>query len=470
MGNWSTSLVPVTTTNVTLASPAASNSSIALSSGAVANGLTVYADYSLSGNTLTLSDRLWLDSIGTDLTLTNTTVTAPSATIGVTPGSGTDGLSIGAGATLTIAGTVNVGYDGTSHQLTVNPTGIVSAASLWIGGSSVASGNSTSISGTLSTTTSLIVGYAGPSNSLTLATGGTLNSAQGIIGNEATADNNSVTVNSTVGWTNSGSLSIGLEGAGNSLSVSGGKVTTAGLILGEKSGASNNTLNVTAGGTLTSSDTRIGLNSGSDSNIATVSGANSLWTINGTLRVGSNGDSNQINIDSGGKVSASGNVFVGYLYSNSGSNSITVSGVGSTLELTGVLTDLVIGGNSELGNKLIVAAGGTVNATSIQLGPQGRLQIGAGAAAGNLINGSTVNGNDPAPSPGLGGTLSFKHSDASYTFNPSLTGPLQVVHEGSGKTVITGTQSYTGATTVDSGTLQVNGSIATSAVDITCGM
>jgi subtilase-type serine protease len=64
--------------------------------------------------------------------------------------------------------------------------------------------------------------------------------------------------------------------------------------------------------------------------------------------------------------------------------------------------------------------------------------------------------------------LVFNRSD-TYTFDGAISGPGQVVQFGSGKTVLTAVNTYTGATTIHAGTLSVNGSIASSPVFVNFG-
>ena len=75
----------------------------------------------------------------------------------------------------------------------------------------------------------------------------------------------------------------------------------------------------------------------------------------------------------------------------------------------------------------------------------GTLQIGSGGAAGSLGTGNVSNE----------GTLAFNRAD-SVTVANSISGTGAVAQRGSGTTILTGTNSYTGGTTVSSGVLQGN--------------
>jgi len=78
----------------------------------------------------------------------------------------------------------------------------------------------------------------------------------------------------------------------------------------------------------------------------------------------------------------------------------------------------------------------------------GTLQLGNGGAAGALTAGGVDGG------PG-GGTVVFDHDGTLDTFTTPLIGALDVIHEGAGTTVLSGTNSYTGGTTIKRGTLSL---------------
>ncbi|MFM7184511.1 MAG: PEP-CTERM sorting domain-containing protein [Planctomycetota bacterium] len=102
-----------------------------------------------------------------------------------------------------------------------------------------------------------------------------------------------------------------------------------------------------------------------------------------------------------------------------------------------------------------------MSTSSVQLGPGGVVQIGdpdnARPGAGFLDPAATITGNTAFPFSS-GGTVRFAHSDASYQFANRMNGPLEVVHGGSGKTVLTGSSGYTGKTSIVAGTLALSGS------------
>jgi outer membrane autotransporter protein len=155
-------------------------------------------------------------------------------------------------------------------------------------------------------------------------------------------------------------------------------------------------------------------------------------TISGTLQIGDGGTTGSIVgdvVDDGSLVFKRSDdvVFPG-----------SISGTGGLIKLgDGTLT--LTGPNNYSGGTTIVS---------------GMLQIGNGGTEGSII-GDVVDE----------GTLNFVRSD-TVTFSGTISGFGGVVQNGSGVTILTGTSSYTGSTTVNAGILDVNGSIATSAVTV----
>ena len=102
------------------------------------------------------------------------------------------------------------------------------------------------------------------------------------------------------------------------------------------------------------------------------------------------------------------------------------------------------------GTTILTAANTYAGGTTISAGV---LQLGNGGATGSIV-GNVLNN----------ATLVFNRSNI-YQFDGEISGTGGVQQNGGGTTILTAANSYTGATTVNSGTLSVNGSIATSALD-----
>ena len=131
---------------------------------------------------------------------------------------------------------------------------------------------------------------------------------------------------------------------------------------------------------------------------------------------------------------ASDTFTVGAVLTNQSANPAT-GWHGTSLTKAGMGTLILTGTNSYTG-------GTTISAGTLQLGNGGT----TGAIVGDVVN---------------DGVLAFNRSDA-LTFAGSISGHGAVEQTGSGTTILTGTNSYTGATNIDAGTLEVNGSIAAS--------
>lgn len=89
----------------------------------------------------------------------------------------------------------------------------------------------------------------------------------------------------------------------------------------------------------------------------------------------------------------------------------------------------------------------------------GTLNIGMGGTSGSLT-GNVFNG--------AGANLVFNRSDAS-SYTGVISGIGNVAKQGAGTLTLSGTNPYTGATTVAAGTLRVDGSVAGSAVTVASG-
>jgi autotransporter-associated beta strand protein len=96
---------------------------------------------------------------------------------------------------------------------------------------------------------------------------------------------------------------------------------------------------------------------------------------------------------------------------------------------------------------LVLTGNNTYGATAVDAGAT--LQIGDGGSTGTLGSGAVS----------IDGTLVFDRSN-EYVVANAISGDGSLVHQGTGRLVLTGANTYTGTTTVSAGTLSVNGSLA----------
>lgn len=201
-------------------------------------------------------------------------------------------------------------------------------------------------------------------------------------------------------------------------------------------------VNTYSGATIVSGESGISLSS------ATALSANSAYTMNGFLNLRSfNGTIGSL-AGNGTVATTTGNVAVTLTTGNDNTSTVFAGDIldnngGGTVALvkTGTGTQTLTGSNYYSG-------GTTIRGGALQLGNGGT----AGFIVGNVAN---------------GGTLSFNRSNL-YTFDGVIANDGvnsgKVTQAGTGNTVLSARNTYTGATTVDAGTLTVTGSIASSAM------
>jgi T5SS/PEP-CTERM-associated repeat protein len=402
----------------------------------------------------------------------------------------------GTNSAWTNTGNLYVGYAGSSNSLVISNRGSVINSIGYIGYDSNSSNNIVTLTGTNSAWTNrsdLVVGEFGSGNSLVISDGGSVMNEYGVIGDYGTSSNNIVTVAGTgSAWTNTANLFVGYQGSGNSLAISNEASVLNGYgYIGYDSTGSNNSVTVTgAGSTWTNLDNLfvgyrgsgnslmvsngasvlngygyIGYESTGSHNIVTVTGTGSTWTNLDNLFVGYRGSGNSLMVSNGASV-LNGYGYIGYT-SNSSNNSVVVTGTNSTWTNTGSLSVGYFGS----GNTLTVANGGSVSAASLTIASQtdssGTLNIGS-------LGGSDAAGSIGTTSITFGagtGTLNFNQSD-TLTLSQAIsgdTGTNFVSQLGSGTTVLTGDNTYTGTTTILAGTLQAGRTNALGSSDLSLG-
>jgi len=120
---------------------------------------------------------------------------------------------------------------------------------------------------------------------------------------------------------------------------------------------------------------------------------------------------------------------------------------GNTVNLSGIISSTGNQALVKIGTGTLALSGpNTYNVATTISG--GTLQVGNGGTTGTLGNTSGVTNN---------ATLAFNRNDA-LSVSQGISGTGSVVKAGAGTTTLTGTNSYSGATEVDTGTLLINGS------------
>ena len=238
------------------------------------------------------------------------------------------------------------------------------------------------------------------------------------------------------------STQINVTGANSLFDVSGG-------IRGSATFNGPFSLTVGAGGTLrTAGASQIGTATSNTNPIAiAITGAGSNWTSTGSLLM----TGGSFTLDQGGAASFASATFgtapqgASLLVSDADSSFATTgdltigSGTG-----TGILT-LSDGGHLTVGGNFVLADSATATGVLNIGGAEG-----AGAEATGVFDAATLN---------LGSATSrinFNHTDPGYAFATVVSGAGSV-NQTAGITILTGANSYGGATSVNGGTLLVNG-------------
>ncbi|HEV2502817.1 MAG TPA: autotransporter outer membrane beta-barrel domain-containing protein [Mesorhizobium sp.] len=174
----------------------------------------------------------------------------------------------------------------------------------------------------------------------------------------------------------------------------------------------------------------------------------------GTLQVSSDGN---LGAAAGGLSIDGGTLRLGASFNLNAGRAITLNAGGGTVDTQGFQTTVSqgitgAGALTKTGTGTLVLSGANTygGGTTINAGT---LQLGDGGTSGSITGDVTNNG-----------TLAFNRSDTA-TFAGVISGTGAVQQNGTGTTVLTATNSYTGGTTINAGTLQLgnggtSGSIA----------
>lgn len=180
------------------------------------------------------------------------------------------------------------------------------------------------------TNETIYVGDTHSYNDLHVKNSALIESQQLIIGNEATSGYNQVAIHDNATWHNNGTVTVGVNGSGNTLLV----VYGAQL---------NNTVGV------------VGMYAGSSGNQALIGMANSVWRNTSGLAIGQEGNDNYMAVSQGGRVEVTGVSYIGAA-ATSYDNSVEVRDANSIW----TTTSLQIGHPESNNNVLRIYDGGLV--------------------------------------------------------------------------------------------------------------
>lgn len=514
-GNWSTNAVPSSSTvvninNAAIPNPATINGPGA-ASGTVTLGSTAGQSGTLNvtGGGLAVNGSIYVGLLGSGtLNISGGTVSSTGlASVADSPNSSGTVTVSGAGTQfnpgqLYVAADVN-----TLGQVTIQNGASISTIQTILGYfTATANGALTVTNGSSASTGSMTIGERG-TGTFNLNGGSSATSGFVSLGSSnATGSGTANIAGAGTIWT-TGTANIGTIGTGALTISSGAKVTTTSSfavipavslggsatvtgagsqwdIVGNSGGSSQGvlgigskinatgTLTVSNGGKVTVRDSattpngqfmqlRMGIASGSTGSL-TVTGANSSFTTPYDVWVAYNsGTTGNVTVSNGGALNT------GYaILGASGTGNALVTGAGSVWTISDMPNvpgsqpqGLAIGSSSTSTGTLTIANGGTVNVNatggSVVLGgaagSQATLNIGA-AAASPAASAGTLNATNVVFATGATGTVNFNHTSNNYVFAPGIQGAGPgTVNFLSGTTILTGNNTYVGATNISSG-------------------
>jgi autotransporter-associated beta strand protein len=425
--------------NLSLVNVSGGNFANSVTSAATASG-TILVN---SPSALTLSGIL-ANGAGSTLAFTQsgtgtTTLTAANTFTGpitVTAGA----LQVGNGATGTIAAATSV--SGSASLIFDTPAGATLNSGITLTGSSTSlkfiQAGALTLDGPITSTGTIVQNGVG-----TTVLGGTLAITGPINITAGTLQFASATsVTSTVSIASAGTLAGTANIHGNVTVTGNGAIDLSG-------GSISGTLGVT-GGSWTGQGTVGGLVTVSSGTLAIGSGADLTASSGLTVSGGTLAGSGTL-IGSLAYSTSTAGAFAGVIADGPSSSSLTKSGA-STLILTGANT--YSGPTSITAGALQLGDGATANSA---LGSAPVTVSGSGALALDLSSGSTFSNNVALSAGGA----SFKAvQSGANTVAGVLSGTGAFSQLGTGVTILDNTNTYAGATTIASGALQVDGSLA----------
>lgn len=202
---------------------------------------------------------------------------------------------------------------------------------------------------------------------------------------------------------------------------------------------------------------------GNDTHV-TVTGAGSFMDArDGFVNIGSTGGSS-LTVADGGQFRTTGTAT--FAVAPGTQASLDVTGAGSSFASAGAALTMGVEGNATLtvanGGQVVIDGGaGALNLGTLA-GGTGTFNVG-GAVGSAATAAGTLQASAVQFGAGTNNAVNFNHTDASYNFATPISGNGTVQHTGTGVTVLSGLNTYTGATSVTAGTLRAGAAGALSA-------
>lgn len=428
---------------------------LSITSGSFVPATTAFFGYlgtsgvTVNGGRLLAADDLYFGYQGTGTaTLTSGTISTGGL---LTVGKNSVGsLTVNGGSLTSNAAVIGQSVSGTG-TVTMNASVWQVATSLEVGSTTGGVGNLLISGGGVTSATGLVGNLAGSTGRATITSGSwSITGAGGLNGNLQVGAFGTGTMTVSGGVVTADGASIGTNNAGKgTVIVNGGQLTIANLT--NVGSFARGTLQVSSG-TLTTGQVIVGASSqGANTGTGSVSVSGGVWNSSLSLTVGQFG--NGTYTQTGGLVTAA----AGYIGSSS---SLSTTGTGSVLVTGGTLAYAgnVTVGNSQAGSTgsgtMAVGNGGYISVAdtltratngTINVNTSGTLSIGVGGTTGALAASVLDNG------------LVIFNRTTDYTYGNSLSGTGSVTKLGASMLTISGSNSYSGATSVITGTMKVNG-------------
>ncbi len=451
------------------------------------------------GNNVTIGDLVFgngnwnlASTQGRVLTLTVGTGSTPGITVNnqsvtiATQISGNQGFTKFGTGTLTLSGANNLTgaltiSEGALNIRTTNALGdtnsgtvVSSGAALQIQGGITTNAESLMINGTGVSNNGALRNISGNntfSGAITLGSASTIQSDSGTLTLDVASGNAISATNQNITFSGSGNVTVA-----DSISLGNGSLTKSDggtLTLSSSNSFSGGTTwgNSNAAGIISiGNNAALGTGTFTVSNAGTVGGNNWIQSSDATARTISNnitvaGSGVNFNTSGSGDLTFSGNVGLG-------GTSVTTRNfniVNSRTEFSGTISGAANLGKGSAGTLVLSGANTYTGSTTIS---GGTLQLGNGGTTGSLATGSAITVNS-------GGIFSINQSDTvtqGIDFSgAAISGAGGFTQAGTGTTILTAANTYTGNTTVSNGTLQLGnggttGSLsASSAISVSSG-